>query len=111
LWLNANGKLIAQATGTSSVSNKSLAATVTSVQSTNSLATNKWSFVTVVVDCIEGVVELYVNGRNSGKLDLNNAQSTSSAAAGHVDSAWSLGDQFTLFGTRSQIDCGNGAIR
>jgi hypothetical protein len=65
--------------------------------------------VSFVVDCIEGTVELYINGRPSGRLNLSAAPLSNSV--GHVDGTWSLGDQFTLFGTKTAADCGNGAIR
>ena len=105
LWINSQGRLLlsngnAKATGSSN----------SSVRSSSTVTAGAWVFVTLVVDCIDGVVEMYTNGRPAGKLFLKSGDSTESTT-NCWDGAWSLGEQFTLFGTKAPDACQGGALR
>ena len=109
MFCNSQGKLVAMSGSNANVGSSSkatLSSATASVQSTNSLPSGKWTFVSLVVDCVEGAVDMYVNGRTSGQIKL-----ISSASESAMDGAWSLGDQFSLFGTKSASQCGDNSLR
>lgn len=69
--------------------------------SIHSVPNEKWSFATLVVDCIEGTVQLFLNGTSVGTLTTQF----------DLDGEFSLGEQFTLFGTKAVSECTGGALR
>jgi hypothetical protein len=73
-------------------------------------AVGKWGWVTLVVDCLDGTVEVFVNGKAAGaKLLLlttgvDSKATTDEGRLSELDGAWSLGPQFTLFCSRDSAE-------
>lgn len=105
LYTNSQGKLVAML-GSSSAVKSSLGNSSLSFQSSSSLSSGKWSILTLVVDCVEGSVDLFVNGRSFGQARIKSANGEST-----IDGEWSMGDQFSLFATKTASQCGDNSLR
>lgn len=105
LYTNSQGKLVASI-GSSSAVKGSLGNSTSSFQSSSSLSSGKWSILTIVVDCVEGTVDLYVNGRSFGQAKMKAGSGES-----NIDGNWSMGDQFSLFATKIASQCGDNSLR
>lgn len=91
--------------------NASLSAGAASAQSRSStrLTQNQWHFVTLVVDCIESSVELYLDGKKQTTMPIApTSPEASEMMLGTLDGLWSLGSQFTLFGAKTAHLCSTG---
>ena len=81
------------------------------------LSAGSWSHVTAVVDCAEGDVRTYIDGKlctviaADRTMPPTSSTASTSASLGVIDGPFSIGAQLTLFGTKNIMHCGGGAVR